>query len=552
MPSIVTVNVTQQVAPIPATLQRIGAFVSQGGTVLAPGSSALLTQPSDLTPLLTASGVISSLVWAAQAVTVTTLLPHGFPIGDQMTVIIRGANPVGFDGTFLVNVTGASTFVYPLGFNPGAVVVAGFYAPLSQRELVQMTNTFFAQGVDLSVYVLELGPGGADIGSAALGAYLTQNPNTAYTSGSTGFFYRYLVPRPWDGDPSFLNLVQQYDDPTSRTYFHVTTTLSNYVNYTDLEKSVFALIESPIVDAYPANALTAITWSNGVVTATTTVAHGVLPGTWFQIQGCVPTAYNGYWLALPGTVGATLFYSLATNPGVETTLGTLVASLYTNPGVPPTEFTSAWPFWAALHYNPSPTNRVAPFAFKFGFGVTPFPTRGFSALLSQLLASGINYAGTGAEGGSSNVILRNGTTADGRPLTYWYSVDWAQVNSDLELSNAVINGDNDSVNPLLYNQDGINRLQGVEVGVMNSAITFGLANGTVVTSALDQASFNQALLQGKFAGQIVVNAVPFASYVSTNPSDYPAGIYAGLSVNYIVQNGFVSIVFNLNVTDFLT
>ncbi len=140
---------------------------------------------------------------------------------------------------------------------------------------------------------------------------------------------------------------------------------------------------------------------------------------------------------------------------------------------------------------------------------------------------------------------------DGRDFTYWYSVDWAQINSDINLANAVINGSNDSVNPLYYDQDGINRLQDVEVATMQSAITNGLAAGVIKRTTLNAQAFKDALNSGTLNGFIVVNAVPFLDYVTANPSDYKTGNYAGLSVQYIPQRGFLSIVFNLNVTDLI-
>jgi hypothetical protein len=76
--------------------------------------------------------------------------------------------------------------------------------------------------------------------------------------------------------------------------------------------------------SWESNALTAISWSNDVVRAITMNAHGVNPGDSFQISGVTPTGYNGTFRALPDTAGDTLFYGLATNPGVATVLGTLV------------------------------------------------------------------------------------------------------------------------------------------------------------------------------------------------------------------------------------
>jgi hypothetical protein len=59
-----------------------------------------------------------------------------------------------------------------------------------------------------------------------------------------------------------------------------------------------------------------------------------------------------------------------------------------------------------------------------------------------------------------------------------------------------------------------------------------------------------AISFGLALAPITVNAVPFVTYVSQNPADYPAGIYGGLSVAYTPQRGFIQIVFYVNVSSF--
>src|ERR1700748_2490846 len=107
---IVTVAVSTQIAPTPATLQQTGAIVSQGGTTITPGTFELLTQPSDLTNLLTGIAALSNLTWASAVGTATTTSPHGLPNGEQIEVTISGAAPTGYNGTYTATVTGASSF----------------------------------------------------------------------------------------------------------------------------------------------------------------------------------------------------------------------------------------------------------------------------------------------------------------------------------------------------------------------------------------------------------------------------------------------------------
>lgn len=81
----------------------------------------------------------------------------------------------------------------------------------------------------------------------------------------------------------------------------------------------------PYAASYPANVITAATWSAGIVTLTTTTAHTVAVGDDFTIAGMTPDGYNGTFTATAGTAGSTLKYALAADPGSETVLGTLVA-----------------------------------------------------------------------------------------------------------------------------------------------------------------------------------------------------------------------------------
>jgi hypothetical protein len=529
MPNIVVVNVTQTVGAAPATLQKSGALISQGGTTTSPGNVTLITQLADLSAILKQPETIATTVLAGTTVTVTTTTPHGYPTGIDMIMTMAGITPVGYNGTYLCSITGASTFTYDL--NQVLILASGSggtYVPESAIELEAMGKTFFAQGANLSCYVLELGPGSPTDGVAALDDYIQANPNSDYTPGAEGYFYAYVVPKSWDGNSYFLNLLASFESTTARTYFFITTTLATYQSYTDLMKCAFTLIESPQYGTYLANELTDATWTSGKVTFETTSTSGVSVGDWFTIAGCTPSEYNGTYQALV-VDGVYITAYLVDDPGALTVPGQLNQSLYGNAGAPNTEFTVASCFWRLLNYSPTAANLVAPFAFGYTYGVTPFPTRGQNALLTELKAANVNVIGTGAEGGISNTIILWGTTMDGHDMTYWYSVDWVQINVDLAIANAVINGSNNAQNPLYYDQSGINRLQAVAQNVMRNAIAFGLA-----------------------LSPVTVNAVPFAQYVLQNPTDYPAGIYQGLSVAYTPQRGFIQIVFYVNVSSFPT
>lgn len=470
MPSIVTVNVTQTVAPTPETLQQSGAFISQGATTLTSGTSRFLTQLSDLTSILTTAAALSSLAWASSGggtATATCSAAHGIPSGHTTWVTIAGASPVGYNGTFLATSTGTTTFTYPLTTNPGSSPATGSitWVPEDVAELLAMGTTFFGQGSATGVYVLELGLGSPADGVTALSTYITANPNSNYVPGAAGYYYAYLVPRTWAAEPTFPTFLAGFESTTAQTYFFVTTTSGTYTNFTVSMKCVVQLIEAP-------------------------------------------------------TIGAT-------------------------------EFSLAAAFWQLLNQNPTSTNQVAPFAFRFLYGVTPYPTLGNQSTLATWKAANVNVVGTGAEGGISTAILLWGTAMDGNDFTYWYSVDWVAINVNINVSNAIINGSNNPEAPLYYNQQGINVLQAVVAQTMSTAISYGLCLGTITTVTLDGTVFAVNYQDGDYADQVVVNAVPFITYTTENPGDYKIGKYGGLAVAYTPSRGFIQIIFNVNVSSFV-
>jgi hypothetical protein len=354
---------------------------------------------------------------------------------------------------------------------------------------------------------------------------------------------------------NFLSLLAQFQSTTAKTYFWTTTTLQNYGAYTPVMKDVVSMIEAPVLGSYPANALTAIAFEDGgVVTASTTTAHGVTAGSYFQIAGVTPSGYNGWFLAQPGTTGSTLVYDLAADPGDETILGTLVANLYASAGIPggsAGEFSLATAFAAALALNP--TGFVPPFGYVFLNGVTPFPTMGLNSLTTQILAANVNIVGTGSEGGLSNTLLLNGTTQDGNAYNFWFAIDCLNINVNLDISNAVINGSNSNVAPLYLNQPGINTLQGVGAATIGSMISAGLIFGTIAQTELSGPAFQAAVAAGQFAGLAVINAIPFSTYYAgtSGASLYKEREYGGFAVSFTPQNGFQNITFNLDATQFV-
>ena len=200
-------------------------------------------------------------------------------------------------------------------------------------------------------------------------------------------------------------------------------------------------------------------------------------------------------------------------------------------------------------FNPSPTHKLPPSQYTFLNGVNaykPLP----QSLINTFMTNSINFVTTGAEGGITNTIIVPGKNLDGTPANVGFSIDWVQIHMNEDISNAVINGSNNPISPLYYNQDGINFLQQVAVNTANRAISTGLALGQVIVTSLDPNEFATNVSTGAYRGNFVINAVPFSIYTGQNPSHYASGIYGGLQAAYVPQYGFENIVFNLNVTQF--
>ena len=457
--AIVQLNVSQTSAPTPSLQQQLGALISQGATTIAAQSKSLLTQASDLTAILKGTLAITSITWLSSVATVTTTAVHSIPIGDTVELTIVGATPAGYNGTFACTSTGTSAFTYPLASNPGSETVPGSYTPEDVSELVAMVTTWFAQGSQLSIWVLELGLDGVPEGIVDLGTYITANTINGY-----GPFYGYGVPRAWAGDSTFVTFIGTYTALTAKTYFWTTMTSGQYASFAN-KKSVIGMIESP-------------------------------------------------------------------------NIGT-------------TEFSVVAPMFKALNYAPSAANKVTPFRYSNLFGVTQYPQPGNGANIATYLAAFVNLVLNGSEGGLTNTILRNGTTMDGKDFSYWYSVDWVQINIDRNVSAAVINGSNNPQNPLYYNQSGIDQLQAVIVSTMNTGVQGGMVLGSVVSTSLSPTQFATNVDNGVYAGQCAVNAWNFIDYSVANPNDFAAGIYSGFSIAFTPNQGFSQIIINVNVSSFV-
>jgi hypothetical protein len=266
-----------------------------------------------------------------------------------------------------------------------------------------------------------------------------------------------------------------------------------------------------------------------------------------------PEAMTYFWVTLDDLASVGLIdntnksvIQLMEAPGVQAARETSTPGQFA-------EFTIAGMFYWAMRFKATAVTRVSPMCFKYIYGVTPYPVPNNGPTLVNLKNNNVNYIQTGAQGGIAYTNVYKGVTADGFDyFNWWWTIDWVQININLNISNAVLNGSNNPTAPLYYNQVGISQLEGVLARTMLTGNQYGMVNGPIVQTQLGPSDLSDAIDAGTYAASCNVNAVPFATYTGLNPADYGTGEYDGLSTLFIPARGFVHILVTVVATNIVT
>jgi hypothetical protein len=265
-----------------------------------------------------------------------------------------------------------------------------------------------------------------------------------------------------------------------------------------------------------------------------------------------PDAFYGYlvprlWADAPDYVThvnaqtsntAKTYYFTTVDSGNYTDFATMksVAMFVEGSNIAATEFVAAMGLYNFISHKLSQTSKMTSANFSFAYGLTEYD--GTPTEKANWQTANVSFIDSAAEGGLTNKMLRGGNFGDARPFSYWYAIDWAQINSQLVLANEIINGSNNSANPLYYDQNGIERLQKRLVTLLDLGQTLGLID------FIPRNGDNPSLPD--------ITAIPYIQYLRDFPSDVAAGAYNGLAVSFRVKGFFVTITLNLIVTDFAT
>lgn len=117
-----------------------------------------VTSPTTFTyTMLSNPGVavpISTITRVTTTATLTTTAPHNRSTGDTITV--SGATPAAYNGTFVITVTGASTFTYTMLSDPGGnATVVGSYVVVSSKATVVGSYSVVSSFVTVSSGLFE-------------------------------------------------------------------------------------------------------------------------------------------------------------------------------------------------------------------------------------------------------------------------------------------------------------------------------------------------------------------------------------------------------------
>jgi hypothetical protein len=148
---------------------------SRGNTAVAPGSTIFFSMNTNWTS--TGSCAVQAVTGASWASSTATITMGSNVINTGSTVTVSGVSPAGYNGTFKVKSSTATTVAYALSTNPGTYSSGGtaiMPAPCTQANVYTTNGTTFNQlGATMAVSM-----GGAD----DLGAiYLGNNENGSFT-----------------------------------------------------------------------------------------------------------------------------------------------------------------------------------------------------------------------------------------------------------------------------------------------------------------------------------------------------------------------------------
>lgn len=304
-------------------------FQSKGSTVTGWASQSVFDAAKTIVlsgsyykdaPISSGAGAMT-MTYSGQAVTVTTNIPHGLSIGNEIAVVGTTASTNAPNGNFIVSTVNSPTqFVYYAPNAPTGTLLAAQTATTATASAnSQFITVASAAGISIGQTVVATGvPANTMvIGVNGTAVQLSQNTTAALSSTSTTFqatlFARsqaQSVHRAFDGGVMFssngssnnISLVRQ-----TRRYFR-------YQSGKALQFSTGTIFR-------PTYTIDRMTFASNVVTVQTKERHGLQPGFAITIFGANEAGYNGTFSAVTVIDQNTFTYIPSTAPTIATASG---------------------------------------------------------------------------------------------------------------------------------------------------------------------------------------------------------------------------------------
>lgn len=244
--------------------------------------------------------------WAAQVATFTTTAVHGFEIGNR--VVVSGASPAGYNGTFTILDTPTTTsFTVAMASDPGTWTSGG-----------TITRTVYA--IYLGAWATLIAPPTSATMPAKGWIKIKNLTNGHFRAGSLTI-QGGTTPAATAIGPEIRAWIEVVGGELSTT--PATHTIPRVGRFT-ITGDWFYPVTAPFALA------TGTAWATNVTTYTTAAAHGLAIGSQVTISGTNPSGYDGTYTVVTVPTTTTFTVAQLSNPGAWTSGGKGYGVLETN------------------------------------------------------------------------------------------------------------------------------------------------------------------------------------------------------------------------------
>ena len=271
--------------------------------------------------------------WSGGMATVTTSAAHGF--AADLYVTISGVSPSGYNGTYKIAVTDSTHFTFALATNPGTYVSGGgAFSSSADAAACLGYGSFVSLKTDAAQFASgTVTPGSAGSPVATVTGIATASPeivlgSTTPSSGagciwyptalplesSLRVYFKYRIDSATTGSTARGYALALADAATNSPY-SIDPLMCGARGSTSLGYAG-APVSGTAAAFSSTQTITATSWSysTGLATITTALAHGYNTGDSVTIAGASPTGYNGTY-AIVSVPSSTRFTYTVAYPG---------------------------------------------------------------------------------------------------------------------------------------------------------------------------------------------------------------------------------------------